>query len=292
MKRVSPLAFGVLIAFSLLWVITVVQPDGSFVAAAQQRGERIAPIYRDDFAVEILIDGVAQEKYPARGKVYVEAVKGAEYALRIKNPLPVRVAVALSVDGLNTIDAKHTTAHNASKWVIPPHSSITVGGWQMSSQRARRFYFTSEPDSYAAKLGRPSDIGLISAVFFREQSRVTEIAPPPLPHRDSGTRAETERRAQQPSANSSAKSGPARDRAIAPDDDYAATGIGRSVGNNVYLVDLNLEPRPVASLNMRYEYRPELVRLGVLPRPYPEPDPLRRRERARGFDERMFCPEP
>ena len=40
--------------------------------------------------------------------LYVEAMRGASYALRLTNPTPYRVAVALSVDGLNTIDARHT----------------------------------------------------------------------------------------------------------------------------------------------------------------------------------------
>ncbi|MCR6679546.1 hypothetical protein NVV43_29305, partial [Escherichia marmotae] len=79
--------------------------------------------------------------------------------LQIRNPLPERVAVALSVDGLNSIDARHTSAWNSSKWVIEPYGTITIGGWQMSSERARRFYFTNERDSYAAKLGQTANVG-------------------------------------------------------------------------------------------------------------------------------------
>ncbi len=299
-KTLKGLAVGVLMAgLSLVWSSSGWDAGVPAVAAATpQRPERIAPEYQGEFDVEVLIDGVRQEKLAGRGRNYVEAVKGAEYALRIRNPLPVRVAVALSVDGLNTIDARRTSARDASKWVIPPYQSITVGGWQMSGSRARRFYFTTEPDSYAAKMNRPSDIGVISAVFFRERREVTEITPPPLSRRDSGNRAEESRSKQAPPAAASEGAGNAeqsRDRAIAPapDDDYAATGIGRSVNNDVYRVHLDLESRPVAVLNIRYEYRPELVRLGLLPRhQYPKPDPLRRRERAKGFAERDFCPEP
>ncbi|HYG10609.1 MAG TPA: hypothetical protein VD835_11715, partial [Pyrinomonadaceae bacterium] len=72
---------------------------------------------QEQFGVEVLAGGWAREKYPARGRIYVEAVEGEEYAIRLSNPLPVRVAVALSVDGLNTIDARRTTARDASKWV-------------------------------------------------------------------------------------------------------------------------------------------------------------------------------
>jgi hypothetical protein len=43
-------------------------------------------------------------------------------------------------------------------------------------------------------------------------------------------------------------------------------------------------------MSIRYEYRPQLVRLGVLLPGTDEMVQLDRRERARGFD--AFCPEP
>jgi hypothetical protein len=273
-------------------------------AVAQRRGGRIIehrPV-QEQFGVEVLAGGRARDKYPARGRVYVEAVEGEEYALRLSNPLPVRVAVALSVDGLNTIDARRTSARDASKWVIPPYGSITVSGWQMSSTRARRFYFTNERNSYANRIGRPSDMGVITAVFFRERRNRSDIFVPPGSHESqtrSEDRSESKRRTQQRDAPPavSAQSGSASGRVIAPtpevDDEYAATGIGRSVTNDVWSVQMDLEPSPAAEVTMRYEFRDALVRLGVLPRNYPpQPDPLRRRERARGFEDRQFSPEP
>src|SRR4029450_2242852 len=135
------------------------------------------------FDVEVLVNGYPLEEYYSRGKVYIEAIAGAEYEVRIRNPLPYRVAVALSVDGLNSIDARRTSAWSASKWVIEPYGTIQIGGWQMSSERARRFYFTTERDSYAAKLGQTSNLGVISAVFFREVRPVpVPITPPPRPY--------------------------------------------------------------------------------------------------------------
>jgi hypothetical protein len=268
-------------------------------ALAQTRDAR--PVYERPFTVEVLVNDYPLEQYPARGRLYIEAVEHAEYEIRIYNPLPDRVAVALAVDGLNSIDARHTTARAASKWVIEPYSTITIGGWQMSSRRARRFYFTTERDSYAAKLGRAEDTGLISAVFYRERRPIAYVPPPqPYPHpldeRQQGSPEKDRREA--PSANSTRaeSAGQARDRAAAPvpynDDEYAATGIGRSVENDVRWINLDLEDRPAAEVSIRYEYRPALVRLGILPRPYPSPDSLQRRERARGFRDGQFCPEP
>lgn len=262
----------------------------SAVARAQSKEsavvqDRYRPIYKA-FELNVLVNGRRLTEYQARGRTYVEAIQGAEYELEIRNPLPERVAVALSVDGLNSIDARHTSAWNSSKWVIEPYGTITIGGWQMSSERARRFYFTDERDSYAAKLRKTANIGVITAVFFRERRRYPlPITPPSTSRRE---REQSDRREPKP-APSSESSGQERAMKSAPvDDGYAATGIGRSVRNDVRWIEMDLDSHPAAELMIRYEYYTALRRLGVVPRPYVvQPDPLRRREQSRGFS-----PEP
>ncbi len=46
------------------------------------------------------------------------------------------------------------------------------------------------------------------------------------------------------------------------------------------LVSFDPEPRPSECVTLRYEYRPALVALGVLPAPAPHRDRLWQRERA------------
>lgn len=259
-------------------------------ATTQQRD-----VYYDrSFDVDVLVDGRALAEYAGRGRTYIQAIEGAEYEVRIHNPLPIRVAVALSVDGLNSIDAKHTTAWQASKWVIEPYGTINISGWQVSSARARHFYFTTERDSYGAKLGQTSNLGVISAVFFRERQPVVITPPEPRPVRPYYDKESNERAGRDSSAPSSSTR---KDKGVAeaypvPDDESAATGIGRSVSNDVRWVQMDLDSRPAAEVTIRYEYYPALVRLGILPRNYPRPDSLPRRERARGFEDRGFSPEP
>ena len=250
------------------------------------------------FEVDVVVDGRPLQEYAARGRRYIEATEGAEYEIRVHNPNPYRVAVALSVDGLNSIDARRTSAWNASKWVVAPYGTISVGGWQMSSERARRFYFTTERDSYAAKLGQAANLGAISAVFFRERRPVPIPIVPAHPdyEKDGALDRRSERSKSAPSAGEAQTAG-REQRQAAPmqtDDEYAATGIGRSVRNDVRFVNMDLESRPAGEVNIRYEYYPALVRLGILPRQYPYPriDPLRRREGATGFEDRRFSPEP
>ena len=259
-------------------------------------------IAENGFSVEVLVDGRPIPEYATRGRQYVEALENAEYELRIHNSLGVRVAVALSVDGLNTIDARHTSAWDAHKWVIEPYGTIYVRGWQMSSENARRFYFTSERDSYGAKLGQTANLGVISAVFFRERRPYTVMPVTPSQPRPPYEKEETTRDQRSASGTSSVGGAPqtaGRDAAKArsvpsyppPDDESAATGIGRSVRNDVQWIKMDLDPRAAVEITIRYEYRAGLVRLGIIPRDYPRPDVLDRRERAKGFEPK-YCPQP
>ncbi|HYV82150.1 MAG TPA: hypothetical protein VE931_01470 [Pyrinomonadaceae bacterium] len=242
--------FQLLLSLTIILVITV-------LGLGQNSSDRLTKPYQN-FDLDVLVDGRPLGEYYSRGRTYVEALQGAEYELRLRNNSPDRVAVALSVDGLNTIDARHTSAWNASKWVIEPYQTITISGWQMSSERARRFYFTNERDSYGAKLGQTANLGVIAAVFFRERNRPVPITPSYPVTRDKDSM-------EAPRSTSSGSSAQSVRRS---DDDEAATGIGRNVRNDVRWVDMDLDSRAAGEVTIRYEYR-------------------RGREDSRGF-----CPEP
>jgi hypothetical protein len=244
---------------------------------------------RPSAGVEIMVKGVSQPKFVHNGRLYVEALKGREYSIRLRNPYPVRVAVALSVDGLNTIDARETSARDARKWVLGPYEIVTISGWQTSQTEARRFEFTTEAQSYGAALGKTQNLGVITAAFFKER------APSALP--DSSNQERSRRDQAAPPAAPAASAIPAEPRQEAADgaasrstlaDEYAATGMGRRTDHAVTQVWLDLEDSPSQTVNIRYEFRPQLVRLGILA---PTADPLDRRERARGFDD-SFSPVP
>ena len=251
------------------------------------------------FGLEVLVDGAPRPEYAARGTVYVEALRGHDFSLRLTNPLGVRVAVALSVDGLNTIDAKHTSARDARKWVLDPYQTVVIPGWQVSGDTSRKFYFTGEKHSYGAALGQTSNLGTIEAVFFSEKQpyRGREEGKISLNERGKEAAGAASPEPQAGAARDHSKQSPSFPSALSSDaagakgevsDDLAATGIGRRTRFDVTRVSLDLEEAPSASVRLRYEFRPQLVALGVLPRE--TRDPIARREAARGFDD--FCPEP
>jgi hypothetical protein len=145
-------------------------------------GTVVSPLLADTgyspFRLTVLVDGSPAPEYSARGRIYIEALKGRTFSVRITNPTSERIAVALSVDGRNVIDAKRTTSLAAAKWILSPGETAEIPGWQISGDTSRRFFFTETQHSYAKWLGDTSNTGVIEAVFYREKHAVA-VAPHP-----------------------------------------------------------------------------------------------------------------
>lgn len=257
-------------------------------AAAENRG----------YGLSVVVDGSRAPEYASRGRVYVEALKGRNFTLRLVNPTGERVAVALSVDGRNVVAARHTTAREAAKWLLEPWQTLEIPGWQISGETSRRFFFTETARSYAKWLGDTSNVGTIEAVFFREKrhriaQQITGSSESSLGEKRPQARDEAGAASSAPAAPGQASEGSVspRDAAKAEArreaDSYAATGIGDRQDFSIQWVDFQEDPVSVATVSLRYEFRPELVRLGVLSN---EGD-LWARERANGF-ERKYAPSP
>ena len=308
MRSLPAFVLAALLALPVLISSDGLQP-GDALAAGQET-----------VRMDILVDGRVAREYRGRGKTYVQAYKGKEYSIRLSNDSPQRVAVALSVDGLNTIDAKRSTAVASTKWVLGPWEQIEIDGWQVGPDHARAFVFTSEESSYGSWLGETRNLGVVSAAFFRE---VTPCCDDPAPYTSgsgwdgdydgrlgdaSGTldrsrryepAEEAEAMAESAPASSSGKSagsgrsssrrGALQDSAgddyyspSKPKKDRAATGTGRRVRHSVEWVPFELDAGSQVTLSLRYGFRDELVELGLLPRPKRDTS-LSRRESASGF---------
>ena len=150
-------------------------------------------------------------------------------------------------------------------------------------------------------IARARGSGVISAAFFREKrpdpapiyrprGELDEDSPPEkkLSQHQSSKRRDSG--AEAPRSKSSGSRAPVEQEAS---EDLAATGIGREIRHSVRRVSFDSEASPAAVMELRYEYRDALVRLGVLSRPYGyRTDPLERRERAHGFEDLDFAPDP
>ena len=104
------------------------------------------------------------------GDRHVAGEPGREYEIRLRNRDGCRVLAVTSVDGVNVITGR-TASPAQSGYVLDPWGLVEIDGWRKSMDEVAAFYFTALPDSYAARTGRPDNVGVIGVALFRERAR-------------------------------------------------------------------------------------------------------------------------
>ncbi|MGH8459255.1 MAG: hypothetical protein ACRESV_07885, partial [Nevskiales bacterium] len=105
-------------------------------------------------------DGRMLPVYRHEGRNYVAGEPGHEYEIRIHSTYGSRILAVTSVDGVNVISGQ-TASPEQTGYVLDPYSSVDIAGWRKSMERIATFYFTRLKNSYAARTGRPNDVGVI-----------------------------------------------------------------------------------------------------------------------------------
>lgn len=131
--------------------------------------------------------GATLPTYSRDGKVFIAGTPGHRYRVRIVNRIGERVLAVLSVDGVNAVTGQ-TASPDQSGYVLDPYQSTDVAGWRKSTDEVAQFNFTALSGSYAAKTGRPDNVGVIGIAVFREKPldlpwREGKIASAPLADR-------------------------------------------------------------------------------------------------------------
>jgi len=119
--------------------------------------------------------------YWHEGRAYIAGKPGNEYQVTLRSRQAQDVLAVVSVDGVNVITGE--TAHpSQSGYVLSPRGGVDVLGWRKSLSQTAAFYFTTLPDSYAARTGRPEDVGVIGVALFRRKAQppqpLSQMGPP------------------------------------------------------------------------------------------------------------------
>ncbi|MGQ0429910.1 MAG: hypothetical protein ACT4UQ_08265 [Gammaproteobacteria bacterium] len=206
------------------------------------------------------------------GQRHIAGEPGHEYEIRFCNQGSGRVLAVTSVDGVNVITG--STAHpRQSGYVLEPWSYVEIDGWRKSMAEVATFYFTALPDSYAARTGRPENVGVIGVALFRER----ELRPMPL-YQQSVPAADAE--PQDPQSRPDSR---AANKAAAPAfearesaatlgrlelDDRLGTGHGQRRESGAINVDFQrASKRPDQVITIYYDSHRNLVARGVIPQP-------------------------
>jgi len=105
------------------------------------------------------------------GKLYVAGTPGHRYSVRIYNRTGARVLTVLSVDGVNAVSGE-TANPDQTGYVLGPWQSTEIDGWRKNMSEVAEFNFTALGNSYAARTGRPDNVGVIGVAVFRERQPV------------------------------------------------------------------------------------------------------------------------
>ncbi len=217
------------------------------IAGQLAQAHRFAPLV----AIEIYdrTTGSTLDVHWKDGQRFVVGTPGHEYALRIRNLTGERVLAVTSVDGVNVISGE-TASPNQSGYVLDSGGSVEIAGWRTSLQRTSAFYFTDLGDSYAARTGRPANVGIVGVAVFREQA-VPLARDQPANRIAESAAADSTRKAQSPV--------PAA---------QLGTGFGRDEASYAQRVQFRrARDAPSETITFRYDRRENLVAMGVLPPP-------------------------
>jgi len=188
---------------------------------------------------------------------YVEAVKGNRYSIQVTNRSDRRIGVVIAVDGRNIIDGKKSDLKRSERmYILGPYETNTFEGWRTGLERTNRFYFTEPSDSYAEKVfADASAMGTIALAVYRE--KLPEIVP------------YSERRSQMKEAPASAapdgsSKSDSADRLEGKKGEEAGTGFGETTYSPARVVHFDPEHALAQKIVLKYEWRSELCRKGVI----------------------------
>ncbi|HRX71034.1 MAG: hypothetical protein KDJ22_03015 [Candidatus Competibacteraceae bacterium] len=217
-----------------------------------------------DVEVEVVNErGRPFPQYPLRrgnhGMVYkahLEAVRGSNYSIQIRNRSNQRIGVVIAVDGRNIISGERSSLRSDERmYVLGPYQQETYEGWRTGKNRVNRFYFTDAGDSYAGAWGDYSAMGVIAVAAFRE------VAYEPAQPQPWSEGRRNERR-----AGESSRQGAPPAAADAPRTLRAApgTGYGEKEWSPSRRVEFEAERRPFAQFFLKYAWRDTLCQERVI----------------------------
>ena len=208
-----------------------------------------------DLSVYDRTEGKRLPVYWHEGRAYVVGKPGNEYQVSVKNRLREDILAVVSVDGVNVVSGE--TAHpSQTGYVLGSYRGYEILGWRKSLAETAAFYFTALPDSYAARTGRPDNVGVIGVAVFRRKPEPQPVAPFPQSRpysRGDGAPALRNEAAAQ-----------------AKQEDRLGTGHGRR--ETSYVQNVSFEratTSPADTVTLYYDSHRNLVARGVIREPVP-----------------------
>lgn len=218
--------------------------------------------------------------YWHNGRWWVPGRPGSRYAVSVTNRGGGRTLNVISVDGVNVVSGE-TAAHDQTGYVLTHGQGAQITGWRKNLAHVAAFEFTALPNSYAARTGRPDNVGVIGVAVFRERVR---HVPPPAPAsppvsrskleapQDAARESSAARGQASPSASSDAAESERSERRDQQANQRLGTGHGRSeYAPTQHVAFERAQSTPDELITIHYDSRENLIAMGAIPRPLARP---------------------
>ena len=201
---------------------------------------------------------------------YLEAGKGENYAIEIRNMTPERVGVVIAVDGRNIISGKRSDLkHVESMYIVDGYGYARYDGWRTDGDTVHKFYFTDITDSYSViTFADSSAMGVIAVAVYREKEQYRHMFGVP------------QQEASQPPSPAVLP----QKKSKSSGNESAGTGFGDRQYSPSYKVEFEAEGFPVQKTLLKYEWHDVLCKKGILR--------CGHKDRTRLWDEDEFAPYP
>jgi len=219
-----------------------------------------------------LYDRAAGRELPIHwheGRAYVVGQPGNEYQIVFRNHAHEDLLGVVSVDGVNVLSGETATTQQ-SGYVVTRREKLAIRGWRKSMGEIAAFYFTSLGDSYAARTGRPDNVGVIGVALYRRKAAYV----PPIAMATPDREFERKREANKAPATGT---GPAATPPPSSEDSSGArslyanpatplgTGHGRREESQARYVNFErATAEPVETITIHYDSHYNLVSRGII----------------------------
>lgn len=217
-------------------------------------------------------DRTAQQELPVYrydGRYYVAGQPGHRYQIQLRSRDGGRVLSVLSVDGVNVLSGD-TADWSQNGYVLDPFAATDIRGWRKSLSEVADFVFADASRSYAARTGRPDNVGVIGMVVFRPRPMPMPLPAKPMMEASPGVALDQLRQA--PTAPAPAA------KALASEGGPIGTGHGPRETSVVSYTDFErASTTPDDVITLYYDTRERLIAQGVIPMPEhlpTRPDPF------------------
>lgn len=230
--------------------------------------------------IELVCGGARCQEVVAHGQRWVVGSMGERYGLALVNRSDLWLEAVVTVDGRSILDGERRSSRSRG-YLIPPRDRVVVDGWRVNRDSVAAFRFTSVGDSYAARMGDASEVGVIRVDFYPE--RASTWVPRRDPWLERSGRTEPGRAIDDGSdgdggAGAARPAPKAAESGVARHFDRDRQGLGTEFGERRHqpISERDFErasSSPARTLVIRYDDRAGLVARGVLPERRPWRDP-------------------